>query len=58
MSLEEGHGEVVAEAIAEDDAEAVRAFEVDGVLFTAENLEALMLGEEREKEERWMRGGG
>jgi len=58
MSLEEGHGEVVAEAIAEDDAEAVRAFEVDGVLFTAENLEALMLGEEREKEERWVRGRG
>jgi len=53
MSLEEGHGEVVAEAIAEDDADAVRALEVDGILFTAENLEALMLGEERMQEERW-----
>lgn len=36
--LEESHEEVVAEAVAEDDAQSVSAFEADAIVYTSKHL--------------------
>jgi len=36
--VEESHEEVVAEAVADDDAQSVRAFETDGIVYAMEYL--------------------